>query len=876
MDPERIRLDQNEKRTHYWKRWGPYVSGRQWGTVREDYSDKGEAWDYFTHDMARYRAYRWGEDGIGGLCDNHQKLCFALSLWNKKDPILKERYFGLAPSEGNHGEDIKELYYYIDNTPTHSYMKFLYKYPQEAFPYEELIQRNKEAGKGKSEVEIYDTKAFEEDRYFDVFIEYAKDGPEDIYIRITVENRCDDSHPIDLLPTLWCRNTWFWKEEKQKPHLKMVRTNACHIQIPSLGERMLYARGEPSPLFTENETNGAKANCKSVSEYFKDGIHEYIVEKKETSINPHNEGTKMAFHYCLDIPGKSKHLVELRLTDQLNDENPFAKIDEVFEARKKEADLFYESVIPKTLSEDHQRIQRQALAGMLWNKQFYFYVIREWLNGDKDFCPALPGKDKGRNVNWVHVYSRDVLSVPDNWEYPWFALWDSAFHNFVYATIDPDFAKQQLTVLTREWYMNPNGQLPAYEWNFSDVNPPVHAWATWRVYKIEEHLKKQADAFFLERTFQKLIMNFTWWINRKDSKGKNIFEGGFLGMDNISVFNRSEQLPKGGTLYQSDATSWMGMYCLTMLTIATELTKTDPSYEDIASKFYQHFLHIAGAINYTSKDGTPLWNEEDGFYYDIFTTNDGQCYPIKVRSMVGLVPLLAVSTLEQEDLDRMKGFKYRMDWYLDHRYNLCEQVANMQRPGLEGRRLLSFVDSDRLKKILNKLLDENEFLSPHGIRSVSKFHQKNPFVLQIDDSSYSVDYEPAESSTELFGGNSNWRGPIWFPLNILIIESLQKYHHYYGNDFKVEFPTGSGHYLNLWEISCELSRRLVSLFAKDEQGRRPIYANREKFQTDPHFNDYILFNEYFHGDTGEGLGASHQTGWTGTIAKLLKQIGEYQ
>ncbi len=875
MDPERIRLEQNQKRTHYWKRWGPYVSGRQWGTVREDYSEEGDAWAYLSHDMARSRAYRWGEDGIGGICDNHQRLCFALALWNKKDPIIKERYFGLIPTEGNHGEDVKELYYYIDNTPTHSYMKYLYKYPQEEFPYEELIQRNREAGKAKPEYELYDTEAFKEDRYFDVFIEYAKDSPEDIYIRITVENRSTDSHPIDLLPTLWCRNTWSWGEDREKPHLKMVKENACHIQLPQLGERMLYAKGEPSPLFTENETNGARLGCSSVGQFFKDGINEYIVKKKEGAINPGNEGTKMAFHYSVDIPGKSKHVFELRLSDQLHLENPFAKIDEVFALRKKEADQFYDQVIPGNISEDLKLIQRQALAGMLWSKQFYFYVIEEWMKGDKDFCPPLPGRKKGRNVDWVHVFSRDVLSVPDSWEYPWFALWDSAFHNFVFATIDPDFAKDQLTVLTREWYMNPNGELPAYEWNFADVNPPVHAWATWRVYKIEEHMKGKGDQLFLERTFQKLIMNFTWWINRKDSQGKNIFEGGFLGMDNISVFNRSAQLPKGGKLYQSDATSWMGMYCLTMLTMATELTKYNPSYEDIASKFFQHFLHIAGAINYTSDKSQPLWDEEDGFYYDVFTTDDGQTYPIKVRSMVGLVPLLAVATIEQEDLDRMTGFKGRMDWFLQHRYNLCDKVASMKTLGVEGRRILSIVDADRLKRILEKLLDEDEFLSPHGIRSISKYHEKNPFTLQIDGHSYTVDYEPAESSNDLFGGNSNWRGPIWFPLNILLIESLQKYHHYYGDDFRIEFPSRSGNFCNLWEVAHQLSSRLVSLFAKDEKGRRPIYASREKFQTDPHFKDYILFNEYFHGDTGEGLGASHQTGWTGTVAKLIKQIGEY-
>ncbi len=878
---EKERLAEDRTQKSYWKRWGPYLSARQWGTVREDYSEDGNAWEYFTYDMARYRAYRWGEDGIGGISDNYQRICFALTLWNRNDAILKERFFGLIPSQGNHGEDVKELYYYLDNTPSHSYMKFLYKYPHGKFPYEELIETNHKRGKEDPEFEIYDTDAFKDDRYFDVFIEYAKASSEDIFIRITVENRSEDAHPLDLLPTLWARNTWSWGDEEfGKPQLKKSSSSAeyssCDIDVPSLGKRVLYSKGGPTLLFTENETNITKISESKNIAYAKDGIHEYIVEGKEGSVNPQNEGTKMACHYSLDVPGKSSQVIELRLTDKLNLNDPFKEIEEVFSARKKEADEFYNALVSEKLSDDLRAIQRQAFAGMLWSKQFYFYVIEEWLQGDAHSLPVLPPRTGVRNEHWKHVYSRDILSVPDKWEYPWFAVWDGAFHAYVFAVIDPDFAKKQLTLLIREWYMNPNGQLPAYEWDFSDVNPPVQAWAIWRVYKIDRKIAGKEDLLFLESGFQKLIMNFTWWVNRKDSDGKNVFNGGFLGMDNISVFNRSEHLPEGGTLYQSDATSWMGNYCLTMLTMALELSKDNLSYEDIASKFYLHFLHIAEAINQTKDGSYPLWDEEDGFYYDVFQTKDGRHFPLKVRSMVGLVPLLAVTTINSEDLERSPGFKKRMEWFIEHRYDLCEKVACMKTPGIEGRRILSLLDAKQLKRVLEKLLDENEFLSPHGIRSISKIHDNNPYVLEIDGESYSVDYEPAESTSDLFGGNSNWRGPIWFPLNILLIESLQKYHYYYGDDFKVEFPTGSGHFISLWEVSCELSRRLTSIFSKDEEGKRPLYANRDKFQNDPHFQDHILFYEYFHGNTGEGLGASHQTGWTGTIAKLIKQISDYE
>ncbi len=873
MDKETKRLKEDKQKKAYWRRFGSYLSEREWATVREDYSKNEEVWQSFSYEEAISRVYRWGEDGIGGICDNHQRLCFAPTFWNGKDTVLKERLFGLTNIEGNHAEDIKEYLFYLDNTPTHSYMKCLYKYPQEAFPYQNLRDENKKRGFNDSEYELIDTGIFDQDRYFDVFIEYAKGGPDDLFIRIEVHNRGDEEAEFHLLPTLWNRNTWKWKKDAQKPLIKKISDTAFEAFIPEMGTYYLYGEKPLELLFTENETNEQKL-CGSQEEgYAKDGFHTYVIEKDATAINPAMEGTKAAFYYQESIPAKGKKTFKLRLVNH-SVSNPLQDLDKIFEKRKKEADLFYEEHIPQNICDDFKKIQRQAFAGMLWNKQFFHYVVEKWLEGETTSCPPMPERRHGRNEEWVHLYNEDILSTPDKWEYPAYYSWDLAFHTLPLAILDPEFAKKQLMLLTREWYMNPNGQIPAYEWNFGDVNPPVHSWATWRVYKIEQKHHKLGDVLFLEKVFQKLIMNFTWWVNRKDTKGKNIFQGGFLGLDNISIFNRSEDLPPGATLYQSDATSWMGMYCLNMLTIALELAKVNPSYEDMASKFYEHFLYISDAINYDSEDTHPLWNKEDGFYYDVLHMPNGDNFPLKVRSLVGLMPLLSVMTIEPDILDKLQGFKKRMDWFINHRSDLCERMACMEKPGQDGRKILTILNPERLKSLLTVMLDENEFLSPHGIRSLSKHHEANPYHLDLDGHHYSVDYEPGESTLNLFGGNSNWRGPVWFPINMLIIESLQKYHHYYGEDFKVEFPTGSGQMFNLWDISCKLSSRLLSLF-KEDGGRRVFYGENERFQNDPYWKDHLLFHEYFHGDTGKGLGASHQTGWTGLISKLIKQLGEH-
>jgi hypothetical protein len=879
MTREEERLQEAITHQAHWRRWGPYLSERQWGTVREDYSLYGTAWDYFTHDQARSRAYRWGEDGIFGISDNHQRLCFAIALWNGEDPILKERFFGLTGSEGNHGEDVKEYYFYLDNTPTHSYMKALYKYPQQAFPYSQLVEENKRRNRRDPEFELLDTGIFDDNRYFDVFVEYAKNEAEDILIEIKVINRGTETKTLHLLPTLWFRNTWSWNGENNKPVLKESVNSFDTIEAfhPSLGKRWLYcqnvqANGYKSLLFTENETNNERLFASpNSSTYVKDGINDYVIHGKQDAVNPDRLGTKAAAYYLLNIsPGETK-TVRLRLSDAPLTEAFGSEFDRIFATRKQEADEFYQRITPFPLGEDLRNVQRQAFAGLLWSKQFYHYIVEDWLKGDRNAPAPSPERKKARNHEWFHLHNEDILSMPDKWEYPWFAAWDLAFHTIPLATIDPDFAKYQLDVLTREWYMHPNGQIPAYEWAFGDVNPPVHAWATWRVYKIEQKMYGRSDRIFLERVFQKLMLNFTWWVNRKDVEGNNVFQGGFLGLDNIGVFDRSAVLPTGGHINQSDGTSWMAMYCLNMLAIALELAKTNPVYEDIATKFFEHFLYIANAMDRIGEEETSLWNEEDEFYYDVLHFPNGEQTALKVRSMVGLIPLFAIETITPEILNVLPNFKKRLEWFIQNRPDLRQNVACMQTKGMDARRLLAIVSPDKLRQILQKMLDETEFLGDYGIRAVSKFHSEHPYTFDVNGCQFRVDYEPAESSSGLFGGNSNWRGPVWFPVNFLLIESLQKFHHYLGDDFKVECPTGSGNWMTLWEVASELSQRLIRIFLKNSGGQRPVYGATGKFQNDTNWQDLILFYEYFHGDNGAGIGASHQTGWTGLVAKLIQQ-----
>ncbi|MBL8220324.1 MAG: glucosidase [Bryobacterales bacterium] len=872
MSAERNRILETGNRTRHWRRWGPYLAERQWGTVREDYSAYGTAWDYFPHDHARYRAYRWGEDGLCGISDNHQRLCFALALWNGRDPILKERLFGLTGPQGNHGEDVKEYFFYLDSTPTHSYMKCLYKYPQRAFPYHDLTHHRRNSF--EPEFELLDTGIFEEDRYFDVFTEYAKAAEDDIHIRIRVVNRGPDAATLHLIPTLWFRNTWSWKAGAKRPSLWQVDANAMEAEEDSLGRYLLLCEGSPQLLFTENDTNTERMwDYRSERRHYKDAFHDYVIHNREEAVSPDLSGTKAGALYVLPLASGAEHTVLLRLCRK---ESAAVESATVFHDRIREADEFYASFQPANLSPDAKSVQRQAFAGMLWSKQYFHYVIEDWLKGDPSQPQPPAERKRGRNKEWVHLFNSDIISMPDKWEYPWYAAWDLAFHMIPFAMIDPEFAKGQLALFLREWYMHPNGQLPAYEWALSDVNPPVHAWACWRVYKIDGKLQGRNDVAFLESVFHKLLMNFTWWVNRKDTLGNNIFEGGFLGLDNIGIFDRSRPVPGGGFLEQADGTAWMAMYCLNMLKIALELALVNRAYEDIASKFFEHFLYIASATNATGQSG--LWHEADGFYYDNLVlpgANGSHEYvPMKIRSMVGLIPLFAVDTLEPKILDQLPGFRKRMEWFLTNRPDLCGNIASMVREGKGERRLLSIVPPQRLERVLRTMLDEHEFLSPHGIRSVSRHHQQHPFHLMIGGESYGVNYEPAESTTGLFGGNSNWRGPIWFPVNYLMIESLQKYNHYFGDEFKVEFPTGSGRWIDLGEAAAELSRRLSHLFLRDRHGRRAVYGGTEKFQRDPHFHDHVLFYEYFHGDNGAGIGASHQTGWTGLVAKLLQQSGE--
>jgi len=895
MSVEEQRLEDSRQRKVHWKRWGPYLSERQWGTVREDYSPGGYAWDYFPHDHARSRAYRWGEDGLGGISDRHQLICFALALWNGKDPILKERLFGLTGSEGNHGEDVKEYYYYLDSTPTHSYMKFLYKYPQSEFPYARLVEENRRRSRNEFEFELMDTGIFDGERYFDVFVEYAKASPEAILIQIKAYNRGPEAAELHLLPTLWFRNTWTWNGGAERPSLTKARLgeNAAVIEATHIryGKRWLVCEGATELIFTENETNNKRLfGVDNRTRYVKDGINDYVVHGARDAVNPEGTGTKASALYRKQIGPGEETIIRLRLTDEehtvvrhstpaiaLAGVQAFGKaFDEIVAKRVAEADEFYALRIGQASNPDAAEVQRQAFAGLLWSKQFYHYDVRAWIEGDPSGPAPAAQRRRGRNQDWSHLYNEDVISMPDKWEYPWYASWDLAFHCVALALVDPDFAKEQLLLFLREWYMHPNGQLPAYEWAFGDVNPPVHAWAAWRVYKVERRIRGRADRSFLARIFQKLLLNFTWWVNRKDAEGMNVFQGGFLGLDNIGVFDRSAPLPTGGHIEQSDGTSWMGMYCLNMLAIALELAKEDRTYADVASKFFEHFVYIADAMNNRGGHGIDLWDEEDGFYYDVLHLPDGRHLKLKVRSMVGLIPLFAVETLEPEIVDALPAFKKRMLWFIENRPQFRDNVTIAPTPSGNVRRLLSIVNAERLARVLRFMLDESEFLSSYGIRALSQFHRDHPYLLHIDGHEYTVDYQPAESSSGLFGGNSNWRGPIWFPLNYLLIESLQKFHHFFGGDVKVECPYGCGHRADLWEVAAGLSWRLVRIFLRDESGRRPVYGGLETFQTDPHWRDLIQFHEYFHGDNGAGLGASHQTGWTALVAKLIEQSGGMQ
>lgn len=889
MKAEEKRLEEARKREKDWKQWGCYLSERSWGTVREDYSADGSAWEYFPFEQSHLKAYRWNEDGIGGICDRKQHICFALTLWNGKDKILKERLFGLGGNEGVHGEDVKEYYFYLDNTPTHSYMKFLYKYPQAEFPYEKLRTENSGRDKTAAEYELLDTGVFDENRYFDVFIEYAKANEEDICIKITAHNRGDRVAPLHVLPTVWFRNRWSWTEKADKPMLEKLPIDAENLSVIRLkeernGEYLLYCEGSSQLLFTENDSNFKELyQTKNESAHTKDAFNKFIIENDSEAVNPQQNGTKAAAHYAFDIAPNSSETIYLRLTGQKSNQERqsfthdgfIENCEAIFRQRVAEADEFYAGVIPANLSDDAKNVMRQSLAGMLWSKQFYHYVVKEWLEGDPAFPPPPKERLDGRNAEWTNLYNDDVISMPDKWEYPWYAAWDLAFHTIPLALIDSEFAKRQLILLLREWYMHPNGQIPAYEWNFSDVNPPVHAWAALRVYQIEAKRRGVPDRAFLEKIFHKLLLNFTWWVNRKDEEGNNVFEGGFLGLDNIGVFDRNENLPLNGHLEQSDGTSWMAMFCLNMLAIALELAKEDNVYEDVASKFFEHFVYISDAMNNIGHENTELWNERDGFYYDVLHLENKRNIPIRLRSMVGLIPLFAVETLEDAWLENLPEFKKRTEWFIKNRPDLIDDIACLQSTGENNRRLLAIVNPERLRRVLRVMLSENEFLSDYGIRALSRYHKSNPYEIELDGEKHVVEYEPGESRSGLFGGNSNWRGPVWFPVNYLLIESLQKFDFYFGSNFKVEFPTGSERMLSLWDVSQELSKRLASIFLKDAEGARPVYGSSEKFQNDEHWRHYVLFYEYFHGDKGCGLGASHQTGWTGLVGKLLQQTGEY-
>ena len=873
---EQQRLVEDQSREVNWKRWGPYLSERQWGTVREDYSAGGNCWDYFPHDQARSRTYRWGEDGLLGICDRQARLCFALALWNGKDPILKERLFGLTGPEGNHGEDVKELYYYLDATPTSSYLKALYKYPRQAYPYAQLVEENRRRGKDQPEFELLDTGVFDNSDYFDVSVEYAKVDHDDILIQITIANRSAEDAKLHVLPTLWFRNTWAWGRTGEgygdKPQLRQNSVNSLVGEHSALGQLQLSFDPDNSPkalLFTDNETNNERLfNSPNGSPYTKDAFHRFLIEGETCAVNPAAVGTKACAVYELTIPAHSERVIRARLRPGSEMPEFGASFERLLATRRREADEFYAQVLPEPASAEERNVARQAYAGLLWSKQFYHYVIEQWVEGDPAQVSPPNSRKHGRNWDWKHVYCRDVLSMPDAWEYPWFAAWDLAFHMLPFARIDPEFAKGQLQLLLREWYMHPNGQMPAYEFALSDVNPPVHAWAVWRVYKMTGR-RGERDRLFLARCFQKLLLNFTWWVNRKDHEGNNLFSGGFLGLDNIGVFDRSQPLPTGGWLDQADGTAWMAFYSATMLSMALELAQEDPSYEDMASKFFEHFVAIVDAMN--SVGGTGLWDEADGFYYDRLNL-DGRSIPLRTRSMVGALPLIAVEVLEESLINNLPGFKKRMDWFLLNRQDLSRHIAYSElADGQGGHRLLAVPSRERLERVLRYLLSEEEFLSPHGLRSLSRVHKDQPYVFDVHGSPYRVDYVPGDSNTGLFGGNSNWRGPVWFPLNYLLIEALERYHHYYGDDLRVECPTGSGQLMNLKQVAEELSRRLAQLFLPAD-GARPCHGDDPRYKEDPNFRELVLFHEYFHGDTGRGVGASHQTGWTALVVRCLEAL----
>ncbi len=887
MNQETIRLSQEENRAKNWKRWGPYLSERQWGTVREDYSDHGNAWAAFPHDQARRRAYRWGEDGLQGWCDRGCRLCFSPAFWNGKDSILKERLFGLGGNEGNHGEDVKECYYYLDSTPTHSYTKALYKYPQAEYPYVDIRLENERLGRLGPELEVADMGLFDDDRYFDIVQEVAKRSPQDILWRITVTNHGPDTAPFHLLPTVWLRNSWAFGFDPEgpvtKPSIKLDG-KSLFIEHESLGNFRFHVDGEsagqkPRWLFTENETNykalGGETNTMP---HVKDGFHRHIIDKVKKAVNPQHRGTKAAAHYVFNIPAGKTISVRCRL-HQVEESNGVEALDDfesTFETRIREADEFYSDIIPKGISHEENLVCRQGYAGLLWTKQFFHYAVEQWLKGDKEIPDPPPHRSTGRNHDWQHFYAKDILSMPDKWEYPWFAAWDTAFHMLPFCAVDSAFSKHQLLLLLREWYMHPNGQLPAYEWNFSDVNPPVHAWSVWRVYKIADK-KGERDLLFLEKAFQKLLLNFTWWVNRKDLDGRHVFGGGFLGLDNIGVFDRSHALPGGGYLQQADGTAWMGFYCLTMLSMALELALTKPAYEDIASKFFEHFVSICDAIN--TLGGNGLWDVQDNFYYDQLIVGDEAPIPLRIRSLVGLLPLCAVTVLKQKTIDALPGFRKRMDWFLINKPGLLKYVSANRVPGKKssGQVLLAIPSEERLRKSLAYMLDTDEFLSDFGIRSLSKAHDEKPFIFQYAGSTHQVQYTPGEATTDMFGGNSNWRGPIWFPTNFILIEALERYHFFYGDSFKIEYPTGSGKELTLREIAIDICDRLISLFLKNEKGYRPCFGDTEtskRYSDDPNWKDLLLFHEYFHGETGEGLGASHQTGWTALVVRLVRERRE--
>jgi hypothetical protein len=877
---EQQRLGEDGDRRANWKRWGPYLSERQWGTVREDYSEHGTAWDYFPHDHARSRAYRWGEDGLLGIGDREGRLCFALALWNERDPILKERLFGLTGSEGNHGEDVKECYFYLDSTPTHSYMKALYKYPQAEFPYARLVEENGRRGKHEPELELIDTGVFDGNRYFDVQVEYAKASPDDVLVRVTISNRGPDEAPLHVLPSLWFRNTWSWGRTGEgywrRPSITRAGEHAVRAQHDSLGVFHLAADAadglEPEWLFTGNETNTERLFAvPNATPWVKDAFHDRVVRGRPEAVNPDGEGTKAAAWYRLVVPAGGEAVLRLRLAPggERRDDDFGSGFERTFDERRREADAFYASVVGPELTPEEARVTRQAYAGLLWSKQFFHFVVKDWLEGDPA-QPAPPeGRRSGRNADWMHLYNRDVISMPDKWEYPWYAAWDLAFHMIPFAKVDPEFAKDQLLLFLREWYMHPNGQLPAYEWAFGDVNPPVHAWAVWRVYKITGE-RGARDRRFLQRAFHKLLINFTWWVNRKDPDGHNIFAGGFLGLDNIGVFDRSKPLPTGGHLEQADGTAWMAFYCATMLAMAIELAADDPTYEDLASKFLEHFVAIADAMN--SFGGTGLWDEQDGFYYDQLHV-DGTHLPMRLRSIVGLIPLFACDVLESSDLDRLPGFRKRLDWFLNNRPDLARHIAYMQKgeDGHAGHRLLGIPSRERLERVLRVLFDEREFLGPHGVRALSAAYRDDPYVFEADGMAHTVRYTPGESDTSLFGGNSNWRGPVWFPVNYLLVEALERYHHFYGDALRVECPTGSGRWLDLREAARELSSRLAGLFLPGPGGLRPCHGDDPRWASDPHWKDLVLFHEYFHGDSGRGVGASHQTGWTALAVRCIEK-----